>query len=153
MADKRQLKKSMKNWKNVNREMARTNKKFPNHMVEIPKEHWPDTLKAHEHQADVMCKPVAAWRSNKFFAQVVEEPGGAIRISINRTRINENYDFADGITWDDIFCIKNEIGYADKDCIEIYPAKNDLVNVSNIRHIFLLDEPHPLNWSLNKHHG
>jgi len=38
---------------------------------------------------------------------------------------------------------------ADKDCIELYPAASDVVNVANMRHLFVLDEPHPLNWKNN----
>lgn len=134
------------NWKQVNREMIREAAKFPDHMQEIPYDEWPEHIKNYGGEL----KPIGAWRSKKFFAQIVEEPNGAIRISINRARFNDKYDYDDGITWDELFAIKNQIGFADKDCIEIYPAAHDLVNVANIRHLFVLDTPHPYNWRAQK---
>lgn len=134
-------KRTMKNWKNVNREMQRENKLYPVHMVQVPREKWPKT------QHGAKCEPLNLWRSRDFVAQVVREPNGAIRIAVNRTRMNEDYDFADGISWDDLWRIKNEIGFSDRDCIEIYPAQEDIINVANIRHLFVLPEKHEWNWN------
>lgn len=135
-------KKTMLNWKQVNREMARENAKFGREFVQIREKDYPPHVAAY----DGPLKPLAYWRNRNFFVQVCEEPNGAVRISVNRTQIDETYNFVGGITWDELFIIKNEIGYADKDCIEIYPAAGTLVNVANIRHLFVLDQPHPWNW-------
>lgn len=136
-------KQTMRNWKNVNREMARENAKFGREMVEIPREQWPKA--SAENGGD---RTIGVWRNARFFVQISCEPNGATRLSVNRTQIDETYNFVAGITWDELFIIKNEIGYADKDCIEIYPAESALVNVANIRHLFVLDEPHPFNWKV-----
>jgi len=135
-------KKMMVNWKQVNREMARENAKYGRELVKIEYADWPENVKNY----DGPLKPIAAWRNARFFVQVCEEPNGAVRISVNRTQIDETYNMVAGITWDELYIIKNEIGYADKDCIEIYPAESTLVNVANIRHLFVLNEPHPFNW-------
>lgn len=134
-------KRTLPNWKNVNREMARENARFGREFIQIPEEQWPEGSKAAGGD-----RPIAAFRNARFFVQVCREENGAVRISVNRTQIDETYNFVGGITWDELFIIKNEIGYADKDCIEIYPAESKLVNVANIRHLFILETPHPLNW-------
>lgn len=139
-------KRYLKNWKNVNRERARESARFPDVMQEIPQAEWPPI--SPDMAPELI--PLAVWRSKKFFAQVVKEPNGAVRISVNRVMMNDKYDYVDGITWDDLFAIKNQIGFADRDCIEIYPAQADLVNVANIRHLFVLDAPHPYNWENNR---
>jgi hypothetical protein len=136
------------NFKQVNRFLARESQKFSEEMQMIPYEEWPSIHKSTE----LKCKPLALWRSKKFMAQVVEEPNGSIRISINRTSINSKYEFIDGISWDDLQNIKNQIGFQDFDCIELYPAREDVVNVANIRHLFVLPESSIYNWSTQKDH-
>jgi hypothetical protein len=84
--------------------------------------------------------PVAAWRSNRFLVQLFPEQAGAQRITINRTMVDvDTGRWLDGITWEEIQSIKDEIGFADRDAIEIYPATGDVVNVANMRHIWLVD--------------
>ena len=50
----------------------------------------------------------------------------------------------DGITWDEIQRIKDECGFEDKDAIEFYPAKSNVLNNGNFRHIYIFDEQLPL---------
>lgn len=130
----------MVNFKQVNRYIARESQKFSEEMQQIPCEQWTSIHKS------TKCKTLALWRSKKFMAQVVQEPNGSIRISINRTSINSKYQFIDGISWDDLQNIKNQIGFQDHDCIELYPAQEDVVNVANIRHLFVLPETSFYNW-------
>lgn len=83
--------------------------------------------------------PVARAYRNKFFlVQVYVHSENVTRLSINRTELMPNGFWKDGITWDEIQHIKNKLGYQDFDAIEIYPKANDLVDVSNIRHIWIL---------------
>lgn len=42
------------------------------------------------------------------------------------------------ITWDTLFEIKNEIWGDEVRAIEVYPARNQLVNSANIRHLWRL---------------
>lgn len=129
------------NVKRINREMARENLKWPEEPQEIPRDKWPALR--FDHDPDLV--PLKVFRSRRFFIQVVLDRGHT-RISVNRTQLDENFEYVQGITWDELFEIKNAVGYADKDCIEIYPAKKDLVNVANMRHLFVLDDRHPCNW-------
>ena len=52
----------------------------------------------------------------------------------------------DGITWDEIQSIKNEIGFEDHDCVEVYPAQKNIVDVANMRHIWVMDELLLFSW-------
>ena len=132
----------MKNWKAINRQIARDVAHLGHAMQEIPRSAWPPTSP----DFDERFMPMAVWRSRDFFVQVVMESNSAIRICVNHNFLNEKGEARDGISWDDLFRIKNEIGYAGCDCIEIYPAVEDLVNVANMRHLFVLPEKHPWNW-------
>ncbi len=89
---------------------------------------------------------LGAVRNNKFLVQMFKE-GENVRLSINRTELNKDAtSWKDGITWDEIYNIKNKLGYADYCAIEIYPPVKDLVNVANIRHIFILKTAPDFMW-------
>ena len=45
-------------------------------------------------------------------------------------------DGGDGIPWDDLQTIKNELLGKDATCVEVYPAEHELVNEANIRHLW-----------------
>ena len=89
---------------------------------------------------------IKAYISKKFFVQLYQEEDKPLRISINRTGLTSNYDWEDSITWDDIQKIKNEIGFKDKDCVEIYPAEKNAVNVANMRHIWVMEDLLDFSW-------
>lgn len=85
--------------------------------------------------------PIAAWRSNRFLVQLFNE-AGAQRITINRAAIDETTGrWLDDITWDEIQGIKRQIGFGERYAVELYPADSDVVNVANMRHIWLVDAP------------
>jgi len=135
----RQLKRQM--LQDMKRSARKTSAPYPtNELREVPFEEWS------EEQKQVDGRPEKVFRSRKFIAQIYIEPDGHIRISVNKTTLNRNGDYEDGITWDDLYTIKNQIGFSKNDCIEIYPARHHLVNVANMRHLFVLDETHPYNW-------
>lgn len=85
--------------------------------------------------------PIAAWRSNRFLVQLFND-SGTQRITINRAAIDEKTGrWLDGITWDEIQAIKRQIGFGERYAVELYPADADVVNVANMRHIWLVDAP------------
>jgi hypothetical protein len=89
---------------------------------------------------------IATWRSNRFLVQLFHALDGAQRISICRTMIDTDTGrWVDGITWEEIQAIKREVGFGDRMAVEIYPADGDVVNVANMRHIWLVD-PLPFAW-------
>jgi hypothetical protein len=96
-----------------------------------------------QHQSESF---VRAFRNCFFLVQEFNEQNDIVRLSIQRTRLNSKGGWLDGITWDEIQKIKDDIGYHDKCAVEIYPPKDSIVNVANIRHIFILPEPPKYMW-------
>lgn len=110
-------------------------------MTEVPREEWP-FMPAWESM------PVRVWRSADYLAVLYEQRAdGLRRLSVNSTRRTANRkrrvgtDWRDGITWDELQRVKNECLGEDVWCVEVYPAQSDLVDVANIRHLWVLDEP------------
>lgn len=92
-------------------------------------------------------KLVRAWRNRWFLVQLYHE-GSFERLTINRTAVNVAGDrWVDGITWDELMDCKRAVGYGDRWCVEAYPADAEVVNVANLRHLFVLDGPPVWAWS------
>lgn len=112
------------------------NARWPLHLVEVPRDLWPPN--------PVM--PVAVWRSRSLLVQVYAEANDWIRLSICRSALKSNGAWQDGLTWDQLQRIKGLCGYGDRQAIEIYPADSDVINVANIRHLWLPPEPLDVGW-------
>ena len=85
------------------------------------------------------------YRSNRFLIQEFKEENG-IRITVNRTMIDNKGRWLDNISWTALQNIKNELGYADKIAVEIFPKEKDIVNVANMRHLWILDDVQNIGW-------
>jgi hypothetical protein len=110
--------------------LRQQNAKFGIHMERVPQP-WP---------LQQGCCVIDVWRSKDFLAQVViEKNSGRTRISIQRTMINELGEWLEGIGWEDLQRVKSEIGYGDVIALEVYPRDKDVVNVANMRHLFIVD--------------
>lgn len=92
-------------------------------------------------------KPLVAWASRDFLVQMYDD-NGYTRITINRTSIDNEGNWVDGITWDEIQKIKTDIGFHDYWALEVFPPNNHVVNVSNMRHIFLFQHKPDFAWSV-----
>jgi hypothetical protein len=114
------------------REMMAANAKQPSRMAFVPPEICPE-------HGDSKIREV--WRSNRYLAQVFEEGNGVVRVSICRTMLNEVGEWEDRITWDEMMQVKREIGHGDSYAVEVYPADKEIVNVGNLRHLWILPEP------------
>jgi len=90
---------------------------------------------------------IEVWRSREFLVQVFRESPVIVRASINRTFIDSGSGrWSDGISWEELQRVKREIGRGNLDAVEVFPADRDVVNVANMRHIFIMDEPLPYAW-------
>lgn len=122
------------------RQLARDNAKLPKHLTLIDRADWPQSVLASA------TPPVAVWRSRGFLVQKYLAPAPAIaRLSVLRTTLAGDR-WQDGITWDELQAIKNEVGYFAHTAVEVYPPVRDVVNVAAIRHLWLLDGPLPFAW-------
>lgn len=114
------------------RQLERENARRPLRLEIVSRDQWPPALLAHPRP------PTVVWRSRDFLVQQFEAPAPAVcRLSILRTSLQGDR-WADGITWDDLQRLKAEAGYADAWAVELFPADLDVVNVANIRHLWLL---------------
>jgi hypothetical protein len=126
------------------RQLKRNNARFPMHLVAIPRDQWPDMSKSPYQSVSI---PLAAYRSRAFMVGVWREPNNCMRLSINRTEWDERKQrFRDDISWDDLQRLKAEAGYADMCAVEVYPPDQHIVNVANMRHLFLVANPPPFMW-------
>jgi len=90
------------------------------------------------------------YRSRDYLAQIFDETDkqpGLLRLSINKTDVNiDTRRWKDGISWDDLMRVKDQVGMGHYDAVEIYPAERDVVNVANIRHLWVFTESNPLDF-------
>lgn len=121
--------------RNIRRVAAKENGKAGPVLKQVPRGEWPaapDRL-------------LEVWRSSRFLAQVFAEEGGITRISVCRITQRAG-QWEQGITWDELMQVKREIGHADDEAVEVYPRDRDVVNVANMRHLWLLTEPLGFVW-------
>lgn len=123
------------------RHLERENARRPLYLEGIRREDWPDSM-AYSQNA-----PFAVWRSRHFMVQFYKEPTPGLigRLSIHRTSLHGDR-WADGITWDEVQRLKAEAGFPEAWAVEIYPPDAEVVNVANIRHVWILDAPPAYAW-------
>jgi hypothetical protein len=122
--------------------MQAENKKWPSHLVEVPRHDWPEIPPG----LDSTKRRIAVWRSNRLLVQVIAEPEDVMRLSINRTDLDGAGGWKEGFSWDELQAIKDACGFVDRDAVEVFPARGDLVNVANIRHLWVLPYRLPFAW-------
>jgi hypothetical protein len=122
------------------RELERQNAKMPRELRLVPREEWPL-----EHRRGLILR---VWRSRDFLVQEYDEPAPVlVRLSVLRTTLNPKLGrWVDGITWDELQRIKAECGYGQHDALELYPPDSDVVNVANLRHLWVMRELQTFAW-------
>ena len=106
--------------------------------IEIPPDRWPE---GHDTVTSIR---VRVLKNDAFLVQVFAEPNGYYRLSVNAVKQRFGV-WKDGITWDQLQEIKRLTGYGDLCAVEIYPPDEHLVNVANLRHLWIVPEP-PFMW-------
>ncbi|WP_419827695.1 DUF7694 domain-containing protein [Sphingomonas sp.] len=119
------------------REMRRLNMSYPAHLTPVPRAEWPRDPAEFQGGAP----RVGLYRSRTHLVQVFAEPGGVLRLSVNRTEWDERRRrFREDISWDDLQRLKAEVGYPDCAAVEVYPPAMRVVNVANMRHLWVLPD-------------
>jgi len=90
-----------------------------------------------------------AWRNRHFLAQLYCEQTGYLRLTVQRCAINNDGSWVGGITWDELMAVKSAVGLDDRWAVEVYPPALSVVNVANMRHLFLLPEAPAYAWRPN----
>ncbi|HQB84088.1 MAG TPA: hypothetical protein PLR50_11370 [Candidatus Rifleibacterium sp.] len=116
--------------------MRKENKTYPDQLISVPESEWPRREPG----------MIALWRSNRFLVQVYVENNGVVRLSVCRTEINNRGQWQENIAWEELQEIKNQCGYEHFDAVEVYPRQKDVVNVANMRHLWVFDEPLRFAW-------
>jgi hypothetical protein len=120
--------------------LTQTTGAFTRALTRVPADEWPqDALRVMSNP------PIEVWRSREYLLMVYQD-NGATRLSVVRTALTTHGAWPDGISWDDLQRLKRECGRGDQWAVEIYPADADVVNVANMRHLFLLAAPPPYAW-------
>ena len=113
--------------------LERDNKQWPGHLVLV--------------KATLPTGCTAAWRSRDFMVQEYPARGGVIRLSVNRTHVDpQTYRWVDGITWDELQSLKAQAGYGDREAVEVFPPEGKVVDVANIRHLWVLPQRMEFSW-------
>lgn len=118
------------------RQLERDNAKWPEQLKEIPRSEWLN------HDGPQL----RVWRSRAFLVQ--EYPAtfpATVRLSVCRTSLAGDR-WQDGIEWEELQRLKSECGYGDSDAVEVFPADKDVVNVANMRHLWVMDVPVEFAW-------
>lgn len=102
----------------------------------------PRTMTKQDHAPQETSDPHGVWRSRDFLAMsYINAATGTLRLSICRTKVDNQGMWLADITWDELQRIKRECGYGDKWAVEIFPPDEHVVNVANFRHLWLVDMP------------
>lgn len=120
------------------KQLERDNKQWPVELRLWPENQWPPV-------SNRTRAPDELWRSRDFLVQIYKENDDVERLSVIRTKV-EGDRFVDGISWEDLQRLKRECGRGDRDAVEIFPADKDIVNVANMRHLWVLPYPFDLAW-------
>ena len=122
----------------MRRQLERENTKRPAVLTIVPREQWP------VRQPDPARMEV--WVSREYLVQVFDEGNGVQRLTANRTTARPGGRWDDGLTWNELQAIKRAIGRGDLYAVEIYPRDRDIMNVANMRHLWMLPAPLRIGW-------
>ena len=124
------------NHKRMNKIMEEENAKWPIRLKEVSRSDWPTVGRQWL---------LKVWRSRGFLVQVYYTDD-ITRLSVCRTTVKRDGHWTEEITWAELQNLKAQCGYGDKAAVEIYPPDKDIVNVANMRHIWILDTPPDFMW-------
>lgn len=94
-------------------------------------------------------KPIRAWRNRHFLAAIYIENNTNVRLTVNRTAVDNDGMWIGNITWDELMAVKRGIGMDGVWAVEVYPPSEEVVNLANTRHLWITDEP-PFAWTRAK---
>lgn len=117
--------------------LKKENKKYPKTLQELPRDQWP--LGYTENPGIIQ-----VWRSSSFLVQAYAE-GDVIRLSINRAVI-VNGEWGADISWEELQDLKRQAGYGNRRAVEVYPMDDHIINVANMRHLWILPDDIEIGW-------
>lgn len=118
--------------------------KRPATLTEIPRDSWPPHYRMDPEA------PTKAYHSREFLAQLYDvgsrEGRTTMRLSVCRVTLKDDGRWEEGLSWEELMRVKRECGFGDWYAIEVYPEDREIVNVANMRHLWLLSTPLTIGW-------
>lgn len=118
--------------------------KRPVTLTEIPRSDWPSSQRLSPEA------PTKAYQSREFLAQLYDagarEGRTTMRLSICRVTLKDDGRWEENLSWDELMRVKRECGFGDWYAVEVYPEDREIVNVANMRHLWLLSTPLTIGW-------
>lgn len=112
--------------------------KHPRTLTQVPQKLWPQIPSGKQTAIEV-------WRSCHFLVVIYREhDSGFLRMTVNRCQLKGG-GWADEITWNVLQEIKRDVGRGEQWAVECFPPDSEVVNVANMRHLWLIDPP-PYGW-------
>lgn len=111
--------------------------KYPARLTRVPLDRWPDSPSS--------ASRINVWLSRHYLVQGFAEMGDIVRLTVCSTTPSAD-SWADGLTWDELMEIKRQCGYGHRAAVEIYPDDSNIVNVANMRHLWVLPEAPAYMW-------
>jgi hypothetical protein len=123
------------------RQLRKDNLRYSDALVPVPRAEWPVPPFLEESERLNM------FRSRQFLVQLFREKSGHLRLSVNRTEWDERANrWREDIAWDDLQRLKAQAGFPDAWAVEVFPPEQNVVNVANMRHLFILDHQPAFGW-------
>lgn len=111
--------------------------KYPARLTDVPRHQWPN-VPTDVPRLAVLC-------SREYLVQLFAEPDDVVRLTVCSTTPTAD-GWADGLTWDTLMELKRQCGYGERVAVELYPDDSNIVNVANMRHLWLLPEAPAFMW-------
>jgi hypothetical protein len=103
-------------------------------MKEVSEYDWP-------HSIQELGRLVGVWRSSQFLAQLFGTEKGACRLTVSRCEITREGDWRADISWEELMEVKSQCGFGKDWAVEIFPPDAHVVNVANMRHLWVTAKP------------
>lgn len=119
--------------------IRRESQKYPETLAKLSPAEWSD-------KAPPDCTEV--WRSRGFLVQIYasHDPAVIARLSVCRAGVKSDGGWEENIQWEELQRLKRECGFKNHFAIEVYPAEKDVVNVANMRHLWVLADAPSYAW-------
>jgi hypothetical protein len=121
----------------------------PARMTEIPRARWP------VHYLNDPSAPTKVYESSRYLAQLYDAGGlegrAAMRLSICRVTLKDDGRWEEDLQWSELMQVKRECDFGDWYAMEVYPADADIVDVANMRHLWILATPLSIGWFRSAH--
>lgn len=123
--------------------LKQENEKWPESPIEVPRDKWHASFE----KLSADAQPCAVFRSKWFLVQLFPARDGGQRITVSRTTIDQNGEWHEGVSWDALQEIKRAIGFGRFWAVEIFPPDSSVVNVANMRHLWVIPEAPEFAWN------